>query len=56
MLYEQLTGQVNPLTPMSDQDRIFPYSINTTSSTQVKRKNENMNYGLLVDPISNSPT
>ena len=56
MLYEKSTGQVNPLTPMSDQDRIFPYSINTTSSTQVKRKKENMNYGLLVDPVSNSPT
>ena len=56
MLYEKSTGQVNPLTPMSDQDRISSYNINTTSSTQVKRKKENMNYGLLVDPVSNSPT
>ena len=40
MLYEKSTGQVNPLTPMSDQDRISPYNINTTSSTQVKRKKE----------------
>ena len=56
MLYEKSTGQVNPLTPMSDQDRISPNNINTTSSTQVKRKKDNMNYGLLVDPVSNSPT
>ena len=56
MLYEKSTGQVNPLTSMSDQDRISPNNINTTSSTQVKRKKENMNYGLLVDPVSNSPT
>ena len=41
---------------MSDQDRISPNNIDTTSSTQVKRKKENMNYGLLVDPVSNSPT
>ena len=24
--------QINPLTPMSDQDRISPYSVNTISS------------------------
>ena len=34
---------VNPLTPMSDQDRIFPYKINTISSRQVMRLKENMN-------------
>ena len=33
----------NPLTPMSDQDRISPYKINTISSRQVMRLKENMN-------------
>ena len=28
---------VNPLTPVSDQDRISPYNINTESSRQVRR-------------------
>ena len=34
---------LNPLTHMSDQDRIFPYNINTNSTTLVMRieKNEN---------------
>ena len=30
---------VNPLTLMSDQDRISPYNINTISSRQVMRMN-----------------
>ena len=34
---------VNPLTPMSDQDRISPYSINTISSRQIIRIIENIN-------------
>ena len=29
---------IDPLTPMSDQDRISPYNINTISSRQVMRK------------------
>ena len=29
--YTILTPQFNPLTPMSDQDRISPYNINTMS-------------------------
>ena len=29
---------LNPLTSMSDQDRISPYNINTISSRQVMRK------------------
>ena len=33
----------NPLTPMSDQDRISPYNINTISSRQVMRINKNIN-------------
>ena len=33
----------NPLTPMSDQDRISPYNINTISGRQVMRKKKNIN-------------
>ena len=32
----------NPLTPMSDQDRISPYSINTISIRQVMRTRKNL--------------
>ena len=35
---------VNPLTPMSDQDRISPYNINTILSRQVMRIKKNINY------------
>ena len=48
----------NPLTPMSDQDRISPYNINTISSRQVTRIKRNINWQLLqsvVDPIPYSP-
>ena len=34
---------INPLAPMSDQDRISPYNINTISGGQVMRKKENIN-------------
>ena len=34
-----------PLTPISDQDRISPYSINTVSSRQVMRIKKNINKG-----------
>ena len=34
---------VNPLTPMSDQDRISPYNINTISSRQVMRIKKSIN-------------
>ena len=44
----------NPLTPMSDQDRISPYNINTISSIQVMRTKTISVKGLLVDPIPNS--
>ena len=33
----------NPLTPMSDEDKIFPYNINTVSSRQVMRMKKNIN-------------
>ena len=39
----QRKGIVNPLTPMTDQDRISPYNINTISSRQVMRINKNIN-------------
>ena len=34
---------VNPLTPMSDQDRISPYNINTISFRQAMRIKQNIN-------------
>ena len=34
---------LNPLTPMSDQEIISPYSVNTISSRQVMRINKNIN-------------
>ena len=35
----------NPLTPVSDQDRISPYYIYTISCRQVMRIDKNVNYG-----------
>ena len=37
-----VTVQVNPLTPMRDQDRISPYNINTMSIRQVLRTQKNV--------------
>ena len=37
----------NPLTPMSDQDRISPYNINTISTRQVMRIKKNINLGII---------
>ena len=34
---------LNPLTPISDQDRISPYNIDTISSSQVMRMIKNIN-------------
>ena len=44
----------NPSTPMSDQDRISPYNINTISSRQAMRIKKILIWGLFVDQISNS--
>ena len=41
----------HPLTPMSDQDKISPYNINTISSRQVMRIKKNIQE----DPRPNSP-
>ena len=38
---------VNPLTPMSDQDKISPYNIDTISSRQVMRIKKNINQGII---------
>ena len=47
---------VKPLTPMSDQERIFPSDFNTISNRQEMRiKKKQSIRGLLVDPILNSP-
>ena len=48
---------INPLSPVSDQDRISSYYIYTKSCRQVMRieKNINIIMGLLIDPIPNSP-
>ena len=37
----------NPLTPVSDQDRISPYIINTIASRQVMRIKRNSNQGII---------
>ena len=39
--------ELNPLTPMSDQDRISPYNIHTISSRQVMRIKKNINEGII---------
>ena len=39
--------QFDPLTPISDQDRISPYSINTISSRQVVRIKKYINLGII---------
>ena len=36
---------LNPLTPMSDQDRISPYNTYTTSTKEVMRIKKNINLG-----------
>ena len=53
-----LHWRVTPLhialfTPISDQDKISSYDINTISSSQVASINKNVNWGLLFDPITN---
>ena len=39
--------QFDPLTPMSDQDRISPYSINTISTRQVMKIQKDINLGIV---------
>ena len=47
MLQKLYIHIINSLTPISDQDRISPYNINTTSSRQVMRIEKNVNYGII---------
>ena len=42
ILHTVLYIVLNPLTPMSDQDRISPYNINTISISQVMRIMKNI--------------
>ena len=42
-----LLRSVNPLTPMSDQDRISPYQINTISYGHVMRIKKNISLGII---------
>ena len=37
----------NPLTPISDQDRISPYNINTISTRKVMKIKKNINLGII---------
>ena len=45
---------VNPSTPMSDQDRISLYNINTITGRQAMRIKKISFRWLLVDPVPNS--
>ena len=42
-----LLRSVNPLTPMSDQDRISPYQINTIAYGHVMRIKKNISLGIV---------
>ena len=44
------TQRLNPLTPMSNQERTYPYNVNAISSRQVMEIRKNVTGGLLVDP------
>ena len=41
--FNSVCSQYTPLTPMSDQDGIFPHNIHTISSRQVMRIKKNIN-------------
>ena len=53
---DQQNHRVNPLTSMSDQERISLDIVSAISSTQVMRITKNRYKGILVDPIPNSPS
>ena len=47
----EMESHLNPLTPMSDQEIISPYSINMISNRQVMGKEKKVSIrGLLVHP------
>ena len=43
----KVPSMLKPFTPISDQDRISPYNINTISSRQVMRIEKNINYEII---------
>ena len=47
MVFFYNTLELTLLIPMSDQDRISPYNINTISTRQVMRMGENINLGII---------
>ena len=46
---------MNLLTPLNDQERIYPYNISAISSRQVMRIKSSINKGLLVNSLPNFP-
>ena len=50
-----LLHNINPLTPISDQDRISPYNINTISTRKVMRIKKNINLGIIDWSITKFP-
>ena len=42
-----LQKKLNPLIPVSDEDRISSYNINTISTRIVMRKKKNINLGII---------
>ena len=56
MLWKEKSMVINPLTLVSDQDRISPYYIYKIPGRQVMRiKKKYQRMELLIDPIPNSP-
>ena len=47
MVFFLYTLELTLLIPMSDQDRISPYNINTISTRQVMRIKKNINLGII---------
>ena len=46
-LNEAIAEKINPLIPVSDEDRISSYNINTISTRIVMRKKKNINLGII---------
>ena len=46
-LNEAIAEKINPLIPVSDEDRISSYNISTISTRIVMRKKKNINLGII---------
>ena len=46
-LNEAIAEKINPLIPVSDEDRISSYNISTVSTRIVMRKKKNINLGII---------